>query len=84
MISIAVAIGQRRVGIGGGLMEGLLDYLRERGIGELWLEVKPENRDAIGFYAKFGFVRVSVVPNYYSDRSDAVRMRKALVEKSRD
>jgi len=64
--------------IGTGLMETLIEYLIDRGVEEIWLELKLENKQAIGLYTKLGFRRASVVPNYYSDGSDALRMRKLL------
>lgn len=81
LISIAVSPDQRTVGIGIDLMETLLRYLNGQGIEELWLEVRSGNKEAIGLYIKLGFTKVSVVPNYYSDGSDALRMRKILAAK---
>lgn len=78
LITIAVLPNQRRIGIGIDLMETLMKHLIGRGIVEIWLELKLENKEALGLYTKLGFTKVSVVPNYYSDGSDALRMRKAM------
>jgi ribosomal protein S18 acetylase RimI-like enzyme len=60
-------------------MEALSKRLMAQGIEELWLEVKSGNEEAVGLYTKLGFIIVSVLPEYYSDGSDALRMRKSLV-----
>jgi ribosomal protein S18 acetylase RimI-like enzyme len=62
-------------------MESLFESLIAQGVGELWLEVRLENKEAIGLYGGLGFREVSVIPNYYSDGSDALRMRKAFAPK---
>lgn len=82
LISIAVTPDQRKIGIGISLMDTLLGQLFEQGVEELWLEVKTGNKEAIGLYTKLGFVKVSVVPGYYSDGSGALRMRKLLAAKA--
>lgn len=78
LISIAVSPIRRRVGIGIDLMESLIADLSSRGIHEVWLEAKLDNSEAIGMYRKLGFNEVSVVSEYYSDGSNALRMRKVL------
>jgi ribosomal-protein-alanine N-acetyltransferase len=78
LISIAVSPDQRRIKIAVGLMETLMEHLMDQGIEEIWLELKLGNKEALGLYTKLGFRKVSVVPNYYSDRSDALRMRRIL------
>ena len=79
MISIAVSSAQRRAGVGRGLVKALVERLAERGVGEIWLEVKTGNKEGISLYDKLGFVRESVIPSYYSDGSDALVMRRYLV-----
>jgi ribosomal-protein-alanine N-acetyltransferase len=79
LISIAVSSAQRRAGVGRGLVKALVERLAERGVGEIWLEVKTGNKEGISLYDKLGFVRESVIPSYYSDGSDALVMRRYLV-----
>ena len=55
-----------------------MEHLIDRGVEDIWLELKLENKKALGLYRKLGFRKVSLVPNYYSDGSDALRMRKIL------
>jgi ribosomal protein S18 acetylase RimI-like enzyme len=42
------------------------------------LEVNTSNEEAVRFYEGFGFTRVMILENYYSDGSPALRMRLAL------
>jgi ribosomal protein S18 acetylase RimI-like enzyme len=48
------------------------------------LEVNTANDEAVKFYEGFGFRRVMVIENYYSDGSPALRMRLALGEAAKE
>jgi ribosomal-protein-alanine N-acetyltransferase len=78
LISIAVLSGHRKGGVATALLRRLVEYLAARGIEELWLEVKQGNKNAIRLYEKFGFAKVMLLENYYSDGSTALRMRMSL------
>lgn len=78
LISIAVLREHRRKGVGRALLQHLVEYLVRRGVEELWLEVKTGNKEAIELYEKFGFARMMILENYYSDGAPALRMRLAL------
>ena len=78
LISIAVLPAHRRKGAGTRLMTTLVQYLRGKRIESLWLEVDQRNEDAIRLYKKLGFTKIMLLENYYSDGSDAVRMRMGL------
>jgi ribosomal-protein-alanine N-acetyltransferase len=65
----------RRRGIATKLLRRAIKFLMERGVVELWLEVNLKNVQAVGLYAKLGFEKIQVLKDYYSDGSDAVRMR---------
>lgn len=78
LISIAVLPGHRRRGAGTRLMTALIQYLRSGGIESLWLEVDWRNEEAIRLYKKLGFMKIMLLENYYSDGSDAIRMRMRL------
>lgn len=45
---------------------------------EVWLEVHEENRAAIRFYERHGFVKVSRRSNYYPDRKAALNYNLSL------
>jgi ribosomal-protein-alanine N-acetyltransferase len=78
LISIGVLMEYRRRGVGASLLKHLIRILRKGSIDELWLEVKSENKEAVGLYEKFGFERMNTVEDYYSDGSAALRMRLGL------
>ena len=78
LISIGVLMGYRRKGVATSLLKHLVLILRRGGADELWLEVKSENNEAVSLYEKFGFERMNIVQDYYSDGSAAVRMRLGL------
>jgi len=78
LISIAVLTESRRKGVASALVRDLIEYLEARRVDELWLEVKQGNKEAIRLYEKFGFAKVMILENYYSDGSPALRMRMSL------
>jgi len=79
LISIGVLREYRRRKIATTLIQELLVQFGSR-IRELWLEVKTADEEAVRFYEGFGFRRVMIIENYYSDGSPALRMRLPLNE----
>lgn len=65
-------------GVGSALLQNAIMLSGRYGVEELWLEVNLGNTEAIGLYEKFGFTRVMILENYYSDGSAALRMRLSL------
>jgi ribosomal protein S18 acetylase RimI-like enzyme len=59
------------------LLQRTIEHLMAH-IDEFLLEVNPKNMEAIALYAKLGFEKTAVLERYYSDGSDAVRMRLVL------
>ncbi|MGV8851096.1 MAG: ribosomal protein S18-alanine N-acetyltransferase [Rhodoglobus sp.] len=79
--TIAVAPDARRHGIGRALMHALMVEARDRGAGELFLEVRDDNPSAQRLYDSLGFERIAVRPNYYQpDGIDAIVMRLTIPE----
>ncbi len=78
LISIAVHPKFRRKGIATILLRETLRFLMTRNIVEFSLEVNRKNTEAISLYSKLGFERTGMLEKYYSDGSDAVRMRLRL------
>ena len=71
----------KRQGYGTGLLNHLIEELRKRKIGEIFLEVRAGNKSAIQFYKRQGFKEISVRKNYYiknsknqSQREDGIIM----------
>jgi ribosomal protein S18 acetylase RimI-like enzyme len=52
---LAVAPGRRRLGLGRALMAEAEQKLRAAGCPKINLQVRPENREVIAFYATIGF-----------------------------
>lgn len=78
LISVAIQSKYLRRGIGSLLLKALLARLSEHCVDEVLLEVNVENEAAIKFYERFGFERIALIENYYSDGSDALKMRLSM------
>lgn len=80
--TIAVAESARGTGQGRRLMNALLDEAGERGVTEIFLEVRADNPVAQALYASLGFAEIGIRPRYYQpDDVDAVVMRLVLEER---
>ena len=75
---IAVAQDHRRQGIAASLLAGVVDAARRTPADRLLLEVREDNRGALSFYARQGFVEIDRRPHYYADGTTAVVMRLPL------
>jgi len=82
LISIGVLSEYRKRGVGAVLIEHLLAQLGSTAR-ELWLEVNTHNDEAVRLYERFGFEKVMVIENYYSDGSSALRMQLPLDQRGR-
>ncbi len=67
----------RKRGVGRRLMEKMLERAAQRGVEEMFLEVRRSNKNAIRFYEAFGFKQVGERKNYYGEP-----VEDALVYKS--
>jgi len=77
--TIALADRARGAGHGRRLMNALLDAAAERGVDEVFLEVRADNPAARGLYESLGFEELGVRPRYYQpDGVDAVVMRLGM------
>lgn len=84
LLTLAVARAQRRRGIASRLLAEALERAGSRRCTLATLEVRRSNEAAQALYAKFGFRRVGIRPNYYvSEREDAVVMMLDLDGRSR-
>jgi [ribosomal protein S18]-alanine N-acetyltransferase len=76
-----IAIAERYQGNGFGqiLFDAFAETCRERGVENIWLDVRESNHKAINFYARNDFARVQT-RNYFYDnpREHAVLMRLIL------
>ena len=76
--TVAVASSEQGSGIGTQLMNWLEDKARERGVRELFLEVRSDNAPANAMYQKRRYDRIDIRRNYYGNEVDANIMRKKL------
>ena len=82
LISIGVLREYRRRGVGTELTQALIGSLGSA-VGELRLEVKQGNTEAIQLYEGLGFRQVNFIENYYGDGSPALKMWLTLNGKFR-
>jgi GNAT superfamily N-acetyltransferase len=74
LVSIAVEPLARGQGVASQLLENTFQRLRLRGVRRVALTVRVGNRRAEALYRRFGFRRERIVPEYYEDGKDGVRM----------
>ena len=84
LYNIAVSSGSKRKGIGGTLLRELVSILCERGVENLWLEVRESNTKAITFYEKHGFAAEITRPQFYSNPSENAVIMRLRVAKGFD
>jgi len=79
LANIAVDEAWRGRGIGGRLLEHVLTRARERGVTDLFLEVRESNEVARGLYARCGFQSIGTRRDYYENpKEDACVLRLGL------
>jgi len=74
--NIVVKKSHRNRGIGGELLEALIELCSELKMKTFTLEVDTENEPAIHLYEKFGFKNLGIRKNYYNNSRDAFIMTK--------
>lgn len=74
--NIVVKRSSRGRGIGGELLESLLELCVDLNMKSLTLEVNVSNTPAINLYKKFGFKNLGIRKKYYDNSSDAIIMTK--------
>jgi len=75
---LAVDPVYRRRRIAHRLLLRLETAAREKGIGELRLEVRTGNEAALEFYRQYGYRTIERLPGYYGGRESAFRMARTL------
>lgn len=76
LANIAVAPAFRGQGVGGRLLDHVLDAARERGARSMFLEVRESNHAARRMYASRGFQEIGVRRGYYSAPAEDARVLK--------
>ena len=75
---IAVDADSRRGGVATALLDAVLVAAGRTEADRLLLEVRADNRGALAFYARQGFVEIDRRARYYSDGATAVVLRLDL------
>lgn len=79
LLNLAVTPMLRRGGVGARLLTAALDWARDRGARETFLEVRASNRAAIALYEREGFRAVGRRPDYYqAPAEDAILYRRPI------
>lgn len=76
--TVAVCAQAQGKGIGSQLMDWLEAKALDRGVRELFLEVRSDNIPANAMYKQRGYERIDIRRNYYGNAIDANIMRKKL------
>ena len=74
--NIVVKKSCRGRGIGGELLESLIDICSDLNLKTFTLEVNTTNEPAIHLYTKFGFKNLGIRKKYYNNTQDAYIMTK--------
>ena len=80
--SLGVATRFRRRGLARLLVGAAEQDALKRGRNALRLEVRADDHRTIALYESAGYRRVGRAPGYYGGRVDALRLEKALVERT--
>jgi len=83
VLSLAVAPGARRAGVGTRLLAAALEQARGRGAELAHLEVRTSNAGARAFYERSGFAEVGRRRGHYDDGEDALLLTRRLAGASR-
>ena len=81
--TIALSPDARGAGQGRRLMNALLDAADERGVNEVFLEVRADNPVARTLYASLGFEEIGVRPRYYQPEGVDAVVNKLQMENRR-
>jgi ribosomal-protein-alanine N-acetyltransferase len=82
--TIAVTYDMQRCGIGGRLLDALLEEARARECTTVMLEVAADNVSAQQLYLKRGFDQLARRSSYYGPGRDAIVMRRRLSRERAD
>ncbi|HEU0013704.1 MAG TPA: ribosomal protein S18-alanine N-acetyltransferase [Longimicrobium sp.] len=81
--NVAVDPDARGAGVGGALVDAVVERVKERGAYECYLEVRESNGSAQSIYRQRGFIPVGRRRSYYSHpKEDAIVMRLRVREMS--
>lgn len=82
VLNLCVDPASQSQGLGRRLLRALVDLARQRGAGQIYLEVRPSNAPALALYHSEGFNEIGRRPRYYPaerGREDALVMAMELL-----
>ena len=80
VMTIGVRAHARGRGIGSAILDALLEWSREAGAREVFHDVRPSHKGALGLYESRGFVEIGRRPRYFRNPvEEAVEMRAPLI-----
>jgi ribosomal-protein-alanine N-acetyltransferase len=80
IITLDVAPGKRRSGLGSMLLGEMEKHLRFHEVRSVLLETAVDNQSGIAFWEHHGYRTEAVLKRYYLGKVDAFEMRKRLTE----
>ncbi len=78
IVTIDVRPAARRVGLGSSLITAAEERLRAAGCSSVFLETAVDNQAALAFYKRHGYSVVGIIPRYYQNSLDALRLEKDI------
>jgi ribosomal-protein-alanine N-acetyltransferase len=78
IITLDVALGSRRLGLGSILYTAIEQKLLASGVRQIELETATDNTAGVAFWTRHGYRSDGILRDYYLDRVDAFHMRKTL------
>lgn len=76
IMNIVVKKNFRKKGIGGILLNKIIEISQKLGCGNIFLEVNEKNTPALKLYANAGFKQIGIRKKYYDNKYDAIIMSK--------
>ena len=78
IITLDVAEGHRRSGVGSLLLKAAEKNLSAQGVRTVFLETAVDNHAAVNFWSRHGYIKEGILKRYYLNRIDGYEMRKTL------
>jgi len=80
LFRIATDKNSRNVGFAHELMNFMISYLRDMKVKKVFLEVRCQNKDAISLYEHYGFKKIGIRKEYYSDPTDDALLMEGYIK----
>lgn len=81
LANVALSSSWRGRGLGRYFIGRVLDVARERGVSEIFLEVRASNERASEIYRRFGFTEVGLRRGYYDAPKEDARIMRANLQR---